>query len=639
MPYCFQAHLIAALLFFQPLILQRFTADQFDMGKLVFLYWIVASLLLVSLVASRETNWIFRLDTLNIAVFALLAFSLISTLASVHSPTSFFGGYQRYEGWLTLLCLIILFQFARGRSRGERRWAELGITASIVLVSIYGVMQRFNLDPVTWSEKVKPFGERVFSTIGNPVMLGGFLVLTLPICLGIIIRENKFARILGIVGWVLGLICLYFTESEGAWFGFWIGILTLVLFVGCRPKARFRWIRWVSVSLFILTCLWVSGLYFTRNPLLFSSTGQIRMEFYKGAARIFLAKPLFGSGPDTLRLAFPQFKSLMFAKEWGGRNILPARAHNLFMEVLATYGIFAFFSLMLVISLATAYGYRQIRQDQESVMNPFILSGVIGYLAYLMTGLTEISVSPTWWVLMGFLAGRPLECRTLKQLSVPRMGLVVGAIPIGLILVAVSFSQAVADHNYLLAEGTPDLITEDGYYLRAERFNPYNHIYFVDHGFRWVEKGIEENDHEQWQKGVAILRKATETSPLEAETHINLGIAYNRGARQFSSAYYLDGIQALKQAAKVSPLMLDVHYQLSVAFLSLGRYKDALQESEETLRIDPGNVAAYVLQAGALFNLGQIAEAKRVLIKAKALSPQDRQIQDALKFIEEKEST
>ncbi len=85
--------------------------------------------------------------------------------------------------------------------------------------------------------------------------------------------------------------------------------------------------------------------------------------------------------------------------------------------------------------------------------------------------------------------------------------------------------------------------------------------------------------------------------------------------------------------------MLDVHYQLSVAFLSLGRYKDALQESEETLRIDPGNVAAYVLQAGALFNLGQIAEAKRVLIKAKALSPQDRQIQDALKFIEEKEST
>jgi O-antigen ligase len=627
-------YLLAALLFFQPLILQRLTADQFDMGKLVFLYCITAAFLIWRSIKLNQKNQILELDGVNIALFAFLVSSLIATIASIHVPTSFFGKYQRYEGLLTIFCLVVLFRLARERNPGERYWAEIGITASVALVSIYGIVQRFNLDPLSWGKQLALYGGRVFSTIGNPVMLGGFLVLTLPVCLGLVMKRDNRLKAAGLSVWIIGLICLFFTESEGAWFGFWIGALATAFFLGVQKGKGFGWMRWISAGLVLITGVVLTALISIKSPLFYSSSGIARMEFYKGAARMFRARPLFGWGPDTLSFVFPRFAGLSYIQNWGVRDIVPTKVHNLFLELLSTYGVFAFMAFVAMTALLITYGIKRLRSDETDPMAPFLLGSLIGYLAYSLTGLTEIGVSPAWWIIMGFLAGKP-AARSRLSLSIPRVFPVTAGLIMASVLAVAALSHGIADRNYLLAEGTAELRLADAYYYQAEKLNPYNQMVFVDHGFRWIEKGIEENNLDKWQTGIDILKRTVDLNPDEAGGHINLGIAYNRGAKRFNKAYYRQSVSALEHALIISPLSREAHYQLSVALLSAEQYDDALKESRAALRISPEYVPAHLIQAGALFNQGRIEEARKVLKKAQVLDPGNKQIRDSMEFLNE----
>ena len=628
-------YLPAAFLFLQPLILQRFSADQFDMGKLVFLYLAAAALLIWGS-AKTEPNTAVILDGVNLALLAFLAFSFISTVTSIHIPTSFFGEYQRYEGLLTTFCFVILFLFARGRNLTERRWAGIGVVASVAMVSLYGIAQGLRLDPLSWGKELTLYAGRVYSTIGNPVMLGGFLVLTLPICLGLLLNEDKRLKLVGAGAGILGLICLYLTESEGAWFGFWIGILATVFFFGVQRKKALGWMRWAAAGLFLITSTGLTWLILIGSPLFFSSSGLARIEFYRGALDMFVARPLFGWGPDTLGLVFPRFARLSYVRIWGYQHVMPTKVHNLFLEMLSTYGIFAFIAFLSLICLLIIYGSRRLKSEENDPMIPFLLGGLLGYLAFSLTGITEIGVSPTLWVLMGFLAGKPAAGSKLT-LSLPKVLPVTGAFLVASVLVMTAFSQAIADRGYLLGEGLADLKSADSYYNQAERFTPYNAVIYIDHGFRWIDSGIEQNDASQWQRGIAILERGVALNPSKALGHVNLGIAYNRGAGKFDASYYTQGISALQRAAELSPLSIEAHYQLSAAFLSVERYKDALGESKKTLRIDPKHVPARLIQAGALYNLDRLDEAKKVLKQAQVLDPKNKQVKRNIEFLEGQE--
>jgi len=632
--------LLAFFLFLQPLILQRFTTDQFDMGKLVFFYLIAAAFLIGILIDRREDR-LLRLDGVNISLVIFLTVSFISTLTSIHFPTSFFGKYQGYEGWLTLVALAVLFQVARTTASEERRLAGIAVAISISLVSFYGIIQRFGLDPLDWTEGLEWYQGRIFSTVGNPVMLGGLLALVLPVCLGLVLQKDRLDKFVGAGAFVLGGLCLYFTQSEGAWFGLWVGALATAYFYVCRPRARFAWIRWIAVCLAILTFISVVGLYIGQSPLIFSSSGQARMEFFRNAWRVFLERPLFGWGLDTFRLVSPKFRSLEFMQKWGYLYVSPTKVHNLILETLATLGIFGLLSFLLVIAAVVTKGFKQLKLADNGSMTPFVLGGVIAFLAYSMTGLTEIAISPTWWVLMGFLAAQPMSNERMpgkvSQKAVPiRPPLIVCTVLLALILTAASLSQAIADRNHLLAEGMGNLTVADGYYLRAEQFNPYNHGYYIDHGFRWIDQGIARENPEMWERGINLLQESVRSNRFEAETHLNLGIAYNRGGRHFNPEYFRAGTKSLKKAIEISPFLKAAHYQLSVAFLSLGRYEEALAESKITQKIESDYVPAYILQAGALYNLDRIDEAKRALQKAQRIDPGNQKVLDNLKFLEER---
>ncbi len=68
------------------------------------------------------------------------------------------------------------------------------MVVSATIVSFYGLLQYLGYDFFRWAEV--PFElNRSFSTFGNPVLLGGYLVIILPIALALFISATKPAEI------------------------------------------------------------------------------------------------------------------------------------------------------------------------------------------------------------------------------------------------------------------------------------------------------------------------------------------------------------------------------------------------------------------------------------------------------------
>jgi O-antigen ligase len=126
------------------------------------------------------------------AFAALAACMLLATLASENPPVAWLGSYFRREGmaaWLiaALPGAAMLFLL---RDAGQLRRALDALLLCCLLPCTYALMQRYGLVP-------EPGGvllpiSRPGGTLGNPVFLGDFAMLLVPLTL---------ARLLGVPGW------------------------------------------------------------------------------------------------------------------------------------------------------------------------------------------------------------------------------------------------------------------------------------------------------------------------------------------------------------------------------------------------------------------------------------------------------
>jgi len=124
---------------------------------------------------------------------------------------------------------------------------------SSVIVAGYGVLQFIGWDPATWG--TLPFeATAAFSTYGNPDLLGGFLMFSVPIALGLALAEDKLVwRLVYWAGFGLNGLALIVAFTRGAWIGGVVGLLLVGVVAwrqvcacgwstGCRPASPLSWV-------------------------------------------------------------------------------------------------------------------------------------------------------------------------------------------------------------------------------------------------------------------------------------------------------------------------------------------------------------------------------------------------------------
>ena len=180
------------------------------------------------------------------------------------------------------------------------------VTTGLVVVSVYGVVQRIQGVPVNASYVDLTVNEgmpgRVFSMYENPNAFGEILVLLIPLAIALMLGSRGWlGRFWGFLGTALGSVSLAMTYSRAGWLGLLVAVFLFVLL----------WNRKVIPAVLILGVAAVPLLPDTvlhRILTIFNmsdTSTTSRFPLYQAAGRLLKLHPIHGVGlgSDAVRQA------------------------------------------------------------------------------------------------------------------------------------------------------------------------------------------------------------------------------------------------------------------------------------------------------------------------------------------------
>ncbi|KKQ31550.1 MAG: hypothetical protein US68_C0017G0002 [Candidatus Shapirobacteria bacterium GW2011_GWE1_38_10] len=406
--------LYLSLFFFTPLIFTSLTSELFEVPKMYFVYFTT-----IFIVLFHFLNWIrgetplFSKNKLSIPLLIFFSSQLISTFFSVDPHTSIFGYYSRLNGGLlsfgsySLLFLILpLYLTQKFRDKTINIFLISGF-----LVSTFGILEHFGVDKNMWVQDVQ---SRVFSTLGQPNWLAAYLCILLPFALDKFLKSKIFSLKSFLFLFLVSnlYLCLLFTKSKS---GIIAAIITIVIYFILYFINNFknknsllftREGRGVSLIIFIFVILSLS----INNPIkdylfpqkISSSIDQnttlnitpsedLRKIVWTGSLDLWKRFPLFGTGPETFAYSYYWTRpaSHNLTSEW---DFLYNKAHNEYLNYLATTGSFGFLSyLFLIITILTI-----------TFINPVVFVSFVSILITNFAGFSVVITSLFFFLLPAF---------------------------------------------------------------------------------------------------------------------------------------------------------------------------------------------------------------------------------------------
>jgi len=403
------------LIFFVPLIWLPFTYELFEFNKIILVYFFTSVIITCWVLKSvLEKSFSIKRTPLDIPILLFLISNIISTIFSIDQRTSIFGYYSRFNGGLLSIIsyTILFYAFVTFMSKEKMLAAIKILLFSSFLVSIYGILQHPNplfrnpdgtfrgIDANYWVENSQA---RSFSTLGHANWLAAFLLMVTPFAFFMLLTAKKiFEKFYYVVLLLSFFLAFTFTYSRGGTTGFVVMLVVMIL--GClfvwkkelinlfSRKTPFKKILNLNlISILIVIFGWGATIYFftnafisrgvnvesiaakTQNQLAASTpeTGKLRLIVWSGAIDIFKHYPIFGSGVETFAFSYYKYRPVEqnLTSDWG---ILYNKAHNEFLNYLATNGAFGLFTYLLIIITFIVLVIANLRQKIQNCRISFL---------------------------------------------------------------------------------------------------------------------------------------------------------------------------------------------------------------------------------------------------------------------------
>ena len=339
-----------------------------------------AVLLLVWAIATaRDRTATIQWNALNGPLLAFLAMGLLQL---------FLGGtayafLTRMEV-LRVAAYVILFFLA---AQAFRKRADLSFLAWFLIVfcfavSLLGIIQHFTSEgELYWMPSLTIRGDS-FGPFVNRNHFAGFVELTLPVGLGLMLFRGISSELLPLetVLTIVPVGALVLSGSRGGIIGFALELCVLAVLARTRRAGEGpRMIALATVALAALAVVaWVgAGKAIQR----FSTARQDltmsrRSSMVRGAAGVFFAHPIKGSGLGTLVSVYPRYETLY-------DGYVVQHVHNDYMEGLAETGVAGGLCGLAFLWLL----YREARKGFETERSHFgrgLRAGAIAAVAGLL---------------------------------------------------------------------------------------------------------------------------------------------------------------------------------------------------------------------------------------------------------------
>ena len=356
--------------------------------------WTGFSLVIASW-TDRSFKW--RVEGVGMGIILLLLILLISSLLS-------FAMVGSLKVWLMYLVLAgFYFVIINTIETREQLYGLLRVfVISAALVALYGVCQYLFGWTTTnaWidEEMFEDETMRVFSTLGNPNVLGEFLLLALPVSVVFMLKDawKHASKYIYTLIFLLLFLCLILTQSRGCWIGFMISAVIFVTFY------EGRW--WSLIPLVVLLLpLFVPDTIVDR----FTSVGDMEdsstsYRVYIWLATLGMLKTYWIGGIGMGEAAFHEVYPF-----YSYNAIIAPHSHNTFLQMTVEGGIVALMAFIALnaIFLKKMHGVYRLK-DKKSLDSTTALAlgaGIVGFLAQSMFDYTfyNYRVMCIFFMLMG----------------------------------------------------------------------------------------------------------------------------------------------------------------------------------------------------------------------------------------------
>jgi putative inorganic carbon (HCO3(-)) transporter len=276
------------------------------------------------------------------------------------------------------------------------------LIASLWIVVVYGIIQWIDVnffppknvggasfDPFIWRGA---FGNRIFSTYGNPNFFGNYLVLMLPV---VGARFLKTRNILLLVLGVLDVFCIINTFTKGAWLGFSISFLIFVslylyYFTNISKKVL-RIYYFVFMVIGLLVIIWVLNYAIKTSR----TSVPFRVSTWLSTWEMIETHPLVGTGVGSFRPIYPAYRRPIIFHLEGKHNTETDHAENEHLEQFLDNGIIGagiFYWIILFVSITALRAIRFNNERGKKEDSYLILGYLVSFLGMLIHNFTDVSM-------------------------------------------------------------------------------------------------------------------------------------------------------------------------------------------------------------------------------------------------------
>jgi tetratricopeptide (TPR) repeat protein len=142
------------------------------------------------------------------------------------------------------------------------------------------------------------------------------------------------------------------------------------------------------------------------QSLLYKDSVTLRGYYWRAGINMFLNNPLTGVGLDRYGANFNQYKDSQFVVE-RGFELMSSNAHNIFIQIFATGGIFlgiSYLSILFYVSYIGLSGIKRLKGDRRVLLTG-IYAAWLAYLAQAVVSIENLGMAAWGWVLGGAIVG------------------------------------------------------------------------------------------------------------------------------------------------------------------------------------------------------------------------------------------
>lgn len=354
-----------------------------------------------------------RLTSLSLAVLIFFISFALSTFLGVDAYHSFWDNHERMLGLFTIAHFVIYYFIVTAvfKNWTDWKWALRMFLFAGSVVMFIGCLQKINPELL-----LNQSGDRVASTLGNPIYVGGYGLFLFFASLLLFFREkDTLWRLAAGAGGILAVLGLLFSGTRGSVLGLMAGVLAAIIGYIFILKSKSRLRSGIGVVLGAVFVLMAAaylnrGTVFVQNipgvgRLLGSSwtggTGTTRLIAWKIAVDSWKERPIFGWGPNNFFYAFNQYYNPR-SLEFGYGETWFDNAHNIILNTLTVQGVVGLISYLAIFAVAVGALWRSKDRREKNIH--LVVIGSAFLLAHIVQNITVFENPTSYLYFMFWLA-------------------------------------------------------------------------------------------------------------------------------------------------------------------------------------------------------------------------------------------